>query len=101
MSLLDSVFPPSNALLLAYLKTLLKEILTMSETQQQTAARLALIEGQLGKGLAEIVAEIATLKAAVEGAATTDPEIVASTDRLAVLAQAIDDVVKDAPPAEG
>jgi ABC-type transporter Mla subunit MlaD len=68
-------------------------------TAAELLASLNALGDQLTKASAEIVAEIATLTAAVGTGGNTTPEVDASIARLQVLAKALDDLNPDVPPA--
>lgn len=101
MSLLDRLFPPGNALLLAQLTIIQQELKTIMTTQVQTAADLLAVKAQLSKAAGEIVGKISSLEAALAAAGATTPEVDAAVADLKTLAQALDDVVPDAPAVEG
>lgn len=95
----NSIFPPSNALLLAYLVEILKETRTIMTTQEQTAADLVAVKEQLVKAAGEIVGKISALEAALAEAGATSPAVVAVVADLKAVAQGLDDLTPDAPPA--
>lgn len=68
-------------------------------TQAQLAIALAAISAQLEKASAELVTEIQTLTDAVGNAGGTTPEVDASLARLQAIAQKLDDMNPDVPPA--
>lgn len=68
-------------------------------TMEELQATLDATADQLAKASAEIVAEIKTLQDELAAGAVTTPGVDASVARLKALAQALDDLNPDAPPA--
>jgi hypothetical protein len=66
-------------------------------TQAEQTAKLNAIGDKLDKASAEILAAIQALKDAQANAGSTTPEEDAATARLEAGAQALDDIVPDAP----
>ena len=66
-------------------------------TQAEEAAKLTALSAQLSKANDEIQKAIADLKTALDAAGNTSPEVDAATDALTMKAQALDDIVPDAP----
>lgn len=77
----------------------------MSQTQEEAAAQLANILAQLTKAKEEIVTKIQALIDAAANADSVAPALQTAIDDLAPIAQALDDIVPDAPvvtpPADG
>lgn len=68
--------------------------------QAELAAQLALVQGQVAKIGTETAAtlqKVADLEAALQNAGTVSPEVASALDALKVQAQAVDDLVPDAP----
>jgi len=66
-------------------------------TQQEEADKLNAIAAQLAKANDELQKAIQDLKDALATAGSTTPEVDAATDALTQKAQALDDIVPDAP----
>ena len=72
---------------------------TIMASQQEEADKLNQLAIQLDKANTEIQNAIQQLKDALAAAGGTTPEVDAATANLTAKAQALDDVVPDAPPA--
>lgn len=86
--------PTKNPLFLINLK-LTRILATMATSAEQAATENKLAD-QLNKALAEILSAIQALQAAQQAGSTT-PDEDAATARLVTVAQALDDVIPDAP----
>ena len=72
-----------------------KEILMKLE---ELSATLLTLSNQLSKAKDEILGKIAALEAAVGNATDLPPDVVAAVEGVLSAAQALDDIVPDAPP---
>lgn len=69
----------------------------MAQTQEEAAQALANISAQLQKAKGEIVSKIQALTDAAANADSVEPALQTAIDNLAPIAQALDDIVPDAP----
>ena len=69
-------------------------------TQAEAAAQLTALKDQLVKANGEIQAKIQALIDAANNAADVGPELAEAIEALKPAAQALDDIVPDAPPTE-
>ena len=67
------------------------------ERFDEEAAKLNALNAQLGKASDEILKALQDLKDALAAAGQTSPEVDAATEALTAKAQALDDIVPDAP----
>lgn len=74
-----------------------KLLKTIMATQEEEAAKLNALSAQLQKANDEIQKAIADLKAAIAAGGATSAEVDAATEALTAKAQALDDIVPDAP----
>ena len=66
-------------------------------SQQEIADALNAVGTQLSKASSEVVAKISELEAAVAAGGQSSPEVDAAVANLKTAAQALDDIVPDAP----
>jgi uncharacterized coiled-coil DUF342 family protein len=78
--------------------TLIQGVKIMA-TQAEAIAELQALKDQLVKANTEIQNKIQTLVDAANNAGNVSPELQAAIDDLKPAAQALDDIVPDAPPA--
>jgi hypothetical protein len=77
---------------------LLKKILM---NQAELAAELKAVKDQNDKSRAEVLAKFDALEAAIVAAGNTSPEVDAALAELKASVQTDDDLIEDAPPADG
>lgn len=77
--------------------SLIKKVDHIVTTQTELAAQLTALKDQLSKASGEITAKIAALEDAVNNAGSVTPEVEAALADAKAAAQALDDIVPDAP----